>query len=129
MENDIANSIFIGPFLHFRKALVGQPQKISLLRRQAACYQAIGNKSSVEKIESLINELMENQKKNRRSSLQYALVQVFSNCRCPAHRRQFTGQQKVEIVKRHLIDGVGVSQLCEKYHKSTVRREVKLRIN
>lgn len=30
-------------------------------------------------------------------------------------RRQFTGQQKVEIVKRHLIDGVAVSQLCEEY--------------
>ena len=30
-------------------------------------------------------------------------------------RRQFTGQQKVEIVKRHLIDGVTVSQLCEEY--------------
>ena len=30
-------------------------------------------------------------------------------------RRQFTGQQKVEVVKRHLIDGVAVSQLCEEY--------------
>ena len=30
-----------------------------------------------------------------------------------ATRRQFTGQQKVEIVKRHLIDGVAVSQLCD----------------
>ena len=31
------------------------------------------------------------------------------------HRRQFSGQQKVEIVKRHLVDGVAVSQLCEEY--------------
>ena len=30
-------------------------------------------------------------------------------------RRQFTGQQKVEIVKRHLLDGVAVSQLCEEH--------------
>ncbi len=30
-------------------------------------------------------------------------------------RRQFSGQQKVEIVKRHLIDGVAISQLCEEY--------------
>lgn len=30
-------------------------------------------------------------------------------------RRQFTGQQKVEIVKRHLLDGVAVSELCEEY--------------
>jgi transposase-like protein len=30
-------------------------------------------------------------------------------------RRQFSGQQKVEIVKRHLVDGIPVSQLCEEY--------------
>lgn len=30
-------------------------------------------------------------------------------------RRQFTGQQETEIVKRHLIDGVSVSELCEEY--------------
>ena len=30
-------------------------------------------------------------------------------------RRQFTGQQKVEIVKRHLVDGVSISELCEEY--------------
>ena len=30
-------------------------------------------------------------------------------------RRPFTGQQKVKIVKRHLIDGFAVSQLCEEY--------------
>ena len=30
-------------------------------------------------------------------------------------RRQFTGQQKTEIVKRHLVDGVAVSELCEEY--------------
>jgi len=33
----------------------------------------------------------------------------------PRPRRQFTGQQKVEIVKRHLVDGVAVSTLCEEY--------------
>ena len=30
-------------------------------------------------------------------------------------RRQITGQQKVEIVKRHLVDGVTISELCEEY--------------
>ena len=30
-------------------------------------------------------------------------------------RRQFTAQQKVEIVKRHLIDGVPISELCEEF--------------
>ncbi len=30
-------------------------------------------------------------------------------------RRQITGQQKVEIVKRHLVDRVPVSDLCEEY--------------
>ena len=30
-------------------------------------------------------------------------------------RRQISGQQKVEIIKRHLVDGIPVSQLCEEY--------------
>ena len=30
-------------------------------------------------------------------------------------RRTISGQQKVEIVKRHLVDQVPVSQLCEEY--------------
>lgn len=30
-------------------------------------------------------------------------------------RRQFTGHQKVEIVKRHLVDRVAISELCEEY--------------
>ena len=30
-------------------------------------------------------------------------------------RRQISGQQKVEIVKRHLVDGIAVSELCEEY--------------
>ena len=30
-------------------------------------------------------------------------------------RRNFTPEQKVEIVKRHLVDGVAVSELCEEY--------------
>ena len=33
----------------------------------------------------------------------------------PGPRRQFTGQQKVEIVKRHRVDRVDVSTLCEEY--------------
>jgi len=31
-------------------------------------------------------------------------------------RRHFTGQEKVAILRRHLIDGVPVSALCEEYH-------------
>jgi transposase-like protein len=34
----------------------------------------------------------------------------------PRQRRQFTGQQKAEIVKRHLIDDVAVSAICEEYN-------------
>lgn len=30
-------------------------------------------------------------------------------------RRQISGQQKVEIVKRHLVDRIAVSELCEEY--------------
>ena len=30
-------------------------------------------------------------------------------------RRHFTGQQKAAIVKAHLIDGVPISDLCEKH--------------
>lgn len=30
-------------------------------------------------------------------------------------RRTISGQQKVEIIKRHLVDQVPVSQLCEEY--------------
>ena len=30
-------------------------------------------------------------------------------------RRSISGQQKVEIIKRHLVDQVPVSQLCEEY--------------
>lgn len=30
-------------------------------------------------------------------------------------RRQIPGHQKVEIVKRHLVDRVSVSELCEEY--------------
>ncbi|MDZ4821022.1 MAG: transposase [Planctomycetota bacterium] len=30
-------------------------------------------------------------------------------------RRQFTGQQKGAIVKAHLVDGVPISELCEKH--------------
>ena len=30
-------------------------------------------------------------------------------------RRYFTGQQKVAIVKQHLVDGVAVSDLCDKH--------------
>ncbi len=31
-------------------------------------------------------------------------------------RRTFSGGQKVAIVKRHLIDGVPISELCEEHH-------------
>jgi len=30
-------------------------------------------------------------------------------------RRHFTGQQKVAIVKQHLVDGLAVSDLCDKH--------------
>jgi transposase len=30
-------------------------------------------------------------------------------------RRHFTAQQKVAIVKQHLVDGVPVSDLCDKH--------------
>lgn len=30
-------------------------------------------------------------------------------------RRHFTGQQKAAIVKRHLVDGVAVSDLCDEH--------------
>jgi transposase len=33
----------------------------------------------------------------------------------PRQRRQFSSDQKVLIVKRHLVDGVAVSELCEEY--------------
>ena len=31
-------------------------------------------------------------------------------------RRHFTPQQKVAIVKQHLVDGVPISDLCDKHH-------------
>ena len=31
-------------------------------------------------------------------------------------RRHFTPQQKVAIVKRHLVDGVPISDLCDRHH-------------
>ena len=31
-------------------------------------------------------------------------------------RRHFTPQQKVAIVKRHLVDGVPISELCDEHH-------------
>ncbi len=31
-------------------------------------------------------------------------------------RRHFSPQQKVAIVKRHLVDGVPISDLCDEYH-------------
>jgi len=30
-------------------------------------------------------------------------------------RRHFTGRQKVAIVKQHLVDGVAISDLCDKH--------------
>ena len=40
-------------------------------------------------------------------------VQGGSNSR---ERRHFTPQQKVAIVKRHLVDGVPISDLCDEHH-------------
>ena len=40
-------------------------------------------------------------------------VQNGSNSR---ERRHFTPQQKVAIVKRHLVDGVPISDLCDEHH-------------
>ena len=40
-------------------------------------------------------------------------VQNGSNSR---ERRHFTPQQKVAIVKRHLVDGVPISDLCDQHH-------------
>src|SRR5687767_9619396 len=31
-------------------------------------------------------------------------------------RRHFTPQQKVAIVKEHLVDGVPISELCDRHH-------------
>ena len=31
-------------------------------------------------------------------------------------RRHFSPQQKVAIVKEHLVDGVPISDLCDRYH-------------
>ena len=31
-------------------------------------------------------------------------------------RRHFTPQQKVAIVKEHLVDGVSISDLCDRHH-------------
>ena len=40
-------------------------------------------------------------------------VQNGSNAR---ERRHFTPPQKVAIVKRHLVDGVPISDLCDQHH-------------
>ena len=32
-----------------------------------------------------------------------------------AHRKQYTPQQKVSILRCHLVDGVAVSDLCDEY--------------
>ncbi len=32
-----------------------------------------------------------------------------------AERRQFTAEQKAHIVRRHLVDGVAVSDLCDEH--------------
>lgn len=34
----------------------------------------------------------------------------------PQQRRHFTPEQKVAIVKRHLVDGVPISDLCDECH-------------
>jgi transposase len=34
----------------------------------------------------------------------------------PRERRHFTPEQKVAVVKRHLVDGVPISDLCDQCH-------------
>jgi len=36
-----------------------------------------------------------------------------NNSSARRERRQFTAEQKVAIVKRHLVDGVSISELCD----------------
>ncbi len=38
-----------------------------------------------------------------------------SNSSAKRERRHFSGEQKVLIVKQHLVDGIAVSDLCDKH--------------
>jgi transposase-like protein len=38
-----------------------------------------------------------------------------SNASQKRARRRFTGQQKVAIVKTHLVDGVAISDICDRH--------------
>lgn len=42
-------------------------------------------------------------------------MKVSNNGSAKRERRHFTGQQKVSIVKQHLVDGIAVSDLCDRY--------------
>ena len=42
-------------------------------------------------------------------------MKALNNGSAKRERRHFTGQQKVAIVKQHLVDGLAVSDLCDKH--------------
>ena len=42
-------------------------------------------------------------------------MKVSNNGSAKRERRHFTSQQKVAIVKQHLVEGVAVSDLCDKH--------------
>ena len=42
-------------------------------------------------------------------------MKASSNVPVRRERRHFSGQKKVSIVKQHLVDGIAVSDLCDKH--------------
>jgi len=42
-------------------------------------------------------------------------MKASSNGSARRERRHFTGEQKVSIVKQHLVDGIAISDLCDKH--------------
>ena len=42
-------------------------------------------------------------------------MKASSNGSARRERRHFSGQQKVSIVKQHLVDGIAISDLCDKH--------------
>lgn len=49
------------------------------------------------------------------NSAEHGFQQAPQNGSSRRERRHFTGEQKVAIIKRHLVDGVPVSNLCDEY--------------
>jgi len=45
-------------------------------------------------------------------------MKASSNVSARRERRHFSGQQKVSIVKQHLVDGIAISDLCDKHQQS-----------